>query len=107
MSLRQEDELELGRKKFDHARSPEGFQARLKIPVDSLLAGFDNETRAIEPALEESWLKRRSRWTASAVADTLKRGMPGDAGICKRLLNRLHLRPPVCRRFHRTRFQLG
>ena len=106
MSLRQEYQLELRWRELDHARSPEDLQTRHKIAADSLLAGFDSETRAIEPALEESWLKRRSRWTASGVADTLKRRMSGESGICKGLLNRLHLRPPVRRRFHCTCFQL-
>jgi hypothetical protein len=105
MSLREEYELELGRKDGDHARSPEELHAFLQILADSLLAGFGRETRAIEPALEESWLKRCSRWT-SGVADTLKRGVSGEPGIRERLLNGLHLRAPARRRFIRTHSQL-
>jgi hypothetical protein len=54
MSLRQEYELELGPRKVNLARPPEDLQTFLQILADSLLAGFDSEARAIEPALEES-----------------------------------------------------
>ena len=41
---------------MNHARSPEDLQTFLQLLADSMLAGVDSETRAIEPALEEARL---------------------------------------------------